>query len=311
MDAMSDRSGGFFSKLKNIGQSVKKKVNGFFSEEDDEDIAMNELGDLASEDEIEKEHLEGQFGSNYELSFAYHAFPDAHPRSFYFTSQLGDPFPSYHSNPDPFFPPRWTSIKGVQLPVENLTAPRIRLAPKELEARHEVLDALTKAAIAQQGARPKPKVINLQSQRLGDPFQQRALLLFLELNKTAEVFNLSDNELEDLREFPQLTMCKKLFLADNNISSVEKMPPVFPNLEELVLTNNFITGFDGINKSRFPKLRVLKAYGNPVFSHEFFAENICKAIPTLQVLDWMSAQTVRSREEAGMFGLLAVARFMR
>lgn len=314
MDAMSEKSGGgFFSQLKGLADNVTKKVNGFFSEEEDEDIAMNDLVDLDSVEDVEQDHLAGQFGSNYELSFAYHAFPDTHPRSFYFTSQLGDPFPSYHSNPDPFFPPRWTNIPGVQLPVENLNAPRIRLAPKELEARHEVLDALAKAAIAQGPKRPKPKVINLQGQRLGDPFQQRALLLYLELNKTAEVINLSDNELEDLRDYTQLTHCKRLYLADNNLSSLEKLPDCMPFLEELVITNNFITTFDGIDKDRFPKLRALKMYGNPIFCHEFFGERIAKALPTLKVLDWMSANTIRERQtdNIAMAGLLAVAKLLR
>ena len=297
-DAASDASGaasakGMFSRLKGFGESLKKKVGGFFAEEEDEDVPVMDRDEVISDEGDDKGRVADQLGSNYELSFAYHAFPSAHPKSYYFTSQLGDPFPSYHSNPDPFFPPRWTSIPGVRIPVENLSAPRIRLAPKELEARYEVLDALKKAALLQEAPLPKPKVINLCSQRLGDPYQTRALSLFLELNQHAEVVNLADNELEDISQLDSLKYCKKLFLHDNNIPSFTHLPATLPALEELVITHNFITTFDGFDAKRFPKLKIVKAYGNPIFADECFAEEMVKAVPTLRMVDWIDAKRAR------------------
>lgn len=250
---------------------------------DDEDALFQQQSTIILEELGKNPNIYA--GSNYELAAKYYRDPAGRDRSYYFTSQLGSPFPSYHNNPEPFFPPRWTSIRGVNIPVENITAPRIRLGPKELEQRHAMLKVLQSEARRQNvDERPKPKVLNLSHQVLGDPYQFESLKLMIALNDTVEVLNLNDNELDDIAQL-DLKNVKKLYLDQNSITSFLLLPPL-PNCVELVITNNFITGYSGLTQDRFPSLRKISVHGNPLCTKLKHREEIIKLLPNLLCVDW-------------------------
>lgn len=254
-------------------------------DDDDDDVS----GVISRhEDSSEAPERAFDYPSNgYNLSYKRYKDPRGKTKGYYFTSPLGAPFPSYHSNPEAFFPPRWTTIRGdLKDPIENITAPRIRLAPKELEARHNILKQLQRESVRQNASsapKPAPKVLNLCHQLLGDAYQFESLKLMLNLNSTVEILNLNDNELEDLRQL-NLGNVRKLYLDQNSISSFWQIPPL-PKCEELIVTNNFITGFSGLNEERFPKLKKLCVFGNPLCTDLAHRADIVKILPHLFMVD--------------------------
>lgn len=227
-------------------------------------------------------------GRGYQLSYAHHKHPQAHERPYFFASPLGAPFPSYHTNPMPNFAARWTQIPGVKDPVENLAAPRIRLAPRELtEEKRDMLERLRFTAVAEKA--PPVEVIeelNLGYQALGDPYQYEAFVTFMDLNRNVKVLNLTDNELEDITDL-NLDSVVRLHLGNNNFVSLDALPSL-PNCEELFMTENFISGFRGANNEqghKFPKLRVLNVVHNPVALYPGYRRKLKKEIPSLQYID--------------------------
>lgn len=256
----------------------------------EDDAALQEDASAMMLSESSMASIPAYMGTGYELEAKYYKDPTGMERPYYFTSKLGAPFPSYHSNPEAFFPPRWTSIRDAKLPVETLTAPRIRLGPRELEARHLLLKAMTREASKPTEHKPRPKVLNFGHQVLGDPYQFEALKLQLALNSTVEVLNLNDNELDDITSLP-LDNVKKLYLDNNSVSSFLQLPPL-PNCIELILTNNFITGFSGLEEERFPKLRKICVHGNPVCTNLKHRNEVVKRLPKLLFVDWFSRQVI-------------------
>ena len=76
--------------------SPKGSVAGFFSnsaEDDYEGMHVEPPVIAADNDDVD---ADGAFdpGNDYQLSFAYYKNAGAHEKSYYFTSPLGDPFPS-------------------------------------------------------------------------------------------------------------------------------------------------------------------------------------------------------------------------
>lgn len=221
---------------------------------------------------------------NYQLS--YRRYNRTHHRKpWHFVSALGAPFPSYHSNPEPNFPARWTQIPGVRSPCENITAPRIRLAPNELEKKHELIEQLHLAA-GKQTITPQPRVLNLSYQSLGDAYQYDALRTFLKLNSTVEILNLDGNELEDITDL-SIDRVRKLYISENNFATFESLPDM-PNLEELYMKRNFITSTLGLSTSKFPRLRKISIYANPFEAKKEYREDLLDAIPTLVAIDFYS-----------------------
>jgi hypothetical protein len=219
-------------------------------------------------------------GQGYELSFMHHKDPTMHSKPYFFTTQLGSPFPSYHSNPLPNFPARWCSIPNVRPPCESLTAPRIRLAPIELGKHINVLEKMTNAA-ASEGSQPHTRTLNLSHQALGDPYQAAALRAFVSLNRYIDTLNLNDNELEDILDL-DLSEVRCLHLSHNNFVSFDGIPPL-PKCEILHLKDNFLSGYSGLTKSKFPRLRYLTIDLNPIEHDPKLWDRLRDHIPTLEV----------------------------
>jgi hypothetical protein len=277
--------------IEEAGSPLMSAHSGDFGDtsNDAEDALQEEAsGMLLSESSMAS--IPAYMGTGYELEAKYYQNPTGMERPYYFTSKLGAPFPSYHSNPEAFFPPRWTSVRDAKLPVENITAPRIRLGPRELESRHLLYKAMTREAAKLTDVRPKPKVMNLCHQVLGDPYQFEALKLQLTLNATVEVLNLNDNELDDITSLP-LQAVKKLYLDNNSICSFLQIPDL-PNCTELILTSNFITGYSGLEEKRFPKLRKICVHGNPVCTKLNHRNEIVRRLPNLMFVDWFSRHVI-------------------
>lgn len=268
-----------------IGESIRGAVKGLFGNGAEDDEAPVLVDDIEEEDRAANPVP----GFGYNLSFCRYNDTDNRPKPFFYTTTLGDPFPSYHTNPSPNFPARWTLIDGVKMPCESLTAPRIRLSPIELKHKQRVLGRIRDAASMENQA-PKPKVLNLSHQCLGDPYQFEAFVTFMDINKSVEVLNLTDNELDDITDL-DLPNVKKLYASRNNFPSFQMLPPL-PNVEAMYLNNNFITSFEGLTEERFPKLTRLSILHNPVEEHgeEEMRRRALKRIPRLV---WLNEVPVR------------------
>lgn len=291
------KSVAFFESVQNAGQSIMafghsvvEKVANLFADDADEDEAPI----FTRGEELEEEADESLMrGNGYELSFmAYHR-PERHQLPYFFTSQLGAPFPSYHCNPTQKFPSRWTQIPNVRPPVENIVAPRIRLGPRELnEDKQQLMDEMRKAVRIEGKNQPKPRVLNLSHQALGDPYQYEALVTFLDLNRQIDELNLNDNELEDINDL-DLENIRILHLSRNNIATFMSIPSL-PNCKELYVCENFITGLSGLTSSKFPVLEKIGMAANPFERAEKSRETIAKTLKTLKKVDNMDAEKLRN-----------------
>lgn len=289
MGASSNRKS-IFGTMGQFGQSIMGKVGNFFSGAEDDDAPPVVFNDLDVDEGIMRNNPVKGFG--YNLSYCYYQDPGAHSKNFFFTSPLGDPFPSYQTSPTPDFPARWTLVPNIRMPCESLTAPRIRLAPAELKERQKVLQKMREAASKETNS-PKPHCLNLAHQCLGDPYQYEAFVTFWDINNGARVLSLIDNELDDITDL-DLSSVRKLYLSRNNFATFE-MIPACSNLEELYLNENFITGLRGLTESRFPKLRKLEVKVNPLEEMgDEYKTKIRKAIPTLE---WLNGTPVDGWQE--------------
>lgn len=224
-------------------------------------------------------------GHGFQLSFMHHAEPKNHDKPYFFTTQLGAPHPSYHTNPLPSFPARWTTIPNVKMPCESIIAPRIRLGPQELERIFPTKQMLRMrdAASSEGSNQPKTTTLNLSHQALGDPYQYEAFVTFMALNKHVKVLNLNDNELEDITDL-ELPEVVRLHLSNNNFISFDALPDL-PMCEELFLTDNFLSGLSGLSESKFPRLRVLNVVRNPVHHIANYRTIVLNQIATIEEID--------------------------
>ena len=268
---------GAMDRLTSYGQTLETMAGNVF---DDGNFGGDEAHEFVVGDDPLNEPMPK--GQGYELSFMHYKDGDLHNKPYFVTTQLGSPFPSYHMNPLPKFPARWTLIPNVRPPCESISAPRIRLAPQELAGKVQILDQMINAA-AVEVEQPLPVTLNLSHQTLGDPYQYQALRAFLGVNRRVEVLNLNDNELEDIQDLV-LTRVRVLHLSHNNFVSFDAIPHV-PQCEVLHLKNNFLSGFSGLSKAKFPRLKHLTIDLNPIQHKENYFETIKSAIPTLETID--------------------------
>lgn len=287
----TQKKGSVMGAVGTFGNNMWGKVTNFFAgaEEDEAPVLVDDIDDS---DLLKNNPVKG-FG--YSLSYCHYQDMGAHSKSFFWTSPLGDPFPSYHTNPMPDFAARWTLIPNINMPCESLTAPRIRLAPTELKHRQKVLGKMRDAASRESQA-PKPYALDLAHQTLGDPYQYEAFTTFWDINKEAKVLTLVDNELDDILDL-DLTNVKKIYLSRNNFSTFHNIPDM-PNCEAMYINNNFITSVSGLTEDKFPKLKKLEMMANPVEESglEEYQRKIKKALPKLEWLNdvpvkgWMSTR---------------------
>jgi len=146
-------------------------------------------------------------------------------------------------------------------------------------------------------------VINRSEQR-NNPLGEREIVLrglaipsIEHLSVTRDQFDaidLADNRITRIDNFPRLLRLTSLSLSGNNIESfdVRNLVTNVPNLRNLVLTNNKVTGLHEVANigSAWKQLEFLTLVGNPVVRREHYRLYTILKIPTLRVLDFVKVK---------------------
>jgi len=275
--------GGFFGGVANIGKHIESAAMSLFDSGNAADDDAEKVGGELFIESEEQDKCLVPTGHGYEFGYMYYKNDQNNDSTYFYTTQLGAPFPSYHSNPLPNFPARWTSIPRVKPPVESVVAPRIRLGPRELSVKLVTIMGKIREAATSEEDQPLATTLNLSHQCLGDPYQYEAFVTFIDLNRFVRVLNLNDNELDDITDL-DLPNCVKLYVSHNSFVSFYGLPEL-PVCEELYATNNFFSGLAGLSDSRFPKLRILNVDRNPIEHLEDYRKAIRERVPTVHFVD--------------------------
>jgi U2 small nuclear ribonucleoprotein A' len=114
--------------------------------------------------------------------------------------------------------------------------------------------------------------------------------------------DLSDNEIRKLESFPLLKRLQNLYLNNNHLSSID--PAVgnsLPNLETLILTNNYIRELDQLEPLKnFKNLKTLSLLDNLVTKRDNYRLYVINLIPSLKTLDFQKIKK-QERERAEKF----------
>lgn len=103
-----------------------------------------------------------------------------------------------------------------------------------------------------------------------------------------DCFDLSDNSIRKLENFPLLPRLKCLLLNNNRIFRIaQNLDESIPNLERLILTNNYIQELGDIDVlSTFKNLKVLTLLGNPITEKKHYKLYVIHKLPNLKLLDF-------------------------
>lgn len=114
-----------------------------------------------------------------------------------------------------------------------------------------------------------------------------------------DCFDLSENSIRKLENFPLLPRLKCILLNNNRIYKIAKnLEQSIPNLERLILTNNYIQELSDIDTlSTLKNLKVLSLINNPVTSKENYRYYVISKLPNLRLLDFNKVKRVE-REAA-------------
>lgn len=114
-----------------------------------------------------------------------------------------------------------------------------------------------------------------------------------------DCFDLSDNCIRKLENLPLLPRLKCLLLNNNRIYKISThLEESAPNLERLILTNNYIQELGDIDAlSTLSNLRVLSLINNPVASKEHYRLYVIHKLPHLRLLDFTKVKK-KEREDA-------------
>lgn len=123
------------------------------------------------------------------------------------------------------------------------------------------------------------------------------------LGATRDLFDaidFADNRITRIENFPRLLRLSSLFLSGNSIESIDakNLKTNVPNIKNLVLTNNRISGLHEIGNiaDACTKLEFLTLTGNPVTRKQHYRLYTLNKIPTLKVLDFIKVkQTERDK----------------
>uniref|UniRef100_A0A6G1SEG8 Probable U2 small nuclear ribonucleoprotein A' n=1 Tax=Aceria tosichella TaxID=561515 RepID=A0A6G1SEG8_9ACAR len=115
-----------------------------------------------------------------------------------------------------------------------------------------------------------------------------------------DCFDLSDNCIRKLENFPLLPRLKCLLLSHNRIYKIAKnLDQSIPNLERLILTNNCLQELSDIDPlANLKNLKVLSLLNNPVASKDNYRYYVIHKLPHLKLLDFNKVK--RSEREQAM-----------
>jgi len=114
-----------------------------------------------------------------------------------------------------------------------------------------------------------------------------------------ELLDLSDNELEDISNFPVLKRLETIIANNNKISQIARgLGQLLPKLENLILSNNRIEKLEELKPlSDIPTLQRISLAGNPIAKHRHYRYYVISKLPNLKVLDFQKVK-LTEREAA-------------
>lgn len=114
-----------------------------------------------------------------------------------------------------------------------------------------------------------------------------------------DCFDLSDNSIRKFENLPLLPRLKCMLLNNNRIYKIApNLEESIPNLERLILTNNYIQELGDIDVlATLAKLKVLSLINNPIASKTHYRLYVIHKLPQLKLLDF-SKISRREREES-------------
>lgn len=119
-----------------------------------------------------------------------------------------------------------------------------------------------------------------------------------------DCLDLTENSITKLDNIPLLPRLKCLLLNNNRIFKIgANLEESIPNLERLLLTNNYIQELGELDAlSKFKNLKFLSLVNNPVTTKANYRQYAIHRLPNLKVLDFSKVKR-REREEAeSLFG---------
>lgn len=114
-----------------------------------------------------------------------------------------------------------------------------------------------------------------------------------------DCFDLSENNIKKLDNLPFLPRLKCLLLNNNRIYKIESnLEESIPNLERLILTNNYIQELGDIDTlCTLKNLSVLSLLNNPITSKSHYRHYVIHKLPNLKLLDFSKVK-IKEREES-------------
>lgn len=119
-----------------------------------------------------------------------------------------------------------------------------------------------------------------------------------------DCFDLSDNSIRKLENFPLLPRLKCLLLSNNRIFKIQNnLEQSIPNLERLILTNNYIQDLQDIDPlGSLNKLTNLSLINNPLTSKENYRFYVIHRLPNLKLLDFNKVKRSEREQAVALFG---------
>lgn len=118
-----------------------------------------------------------------------------------------------------------------------------------------------------------------------------------------DCFDLSDNLIKKLENFPLLPRLKCLLLSNNRITKIApNLQESIPNLERLILTNNYIQELGDIDVlSTLENIKVLSLINNPLTTKKFYRNYIIFKLPHLTLLDFSKVKPQERADSQALF----------
>ncbi|TKA62201.1 U2 small nuclear ribonucleoprotein A' [Cryomyces minteri] len=125
--------------------------------------------------------------------------------------------------------------------------------------------------------------------------------------KDHDAFDLTDNDVASLSNFPLLPRLRTLLLARNRVSSIQPtIAKNIPNLSTLVLTQNHINELADLDPlAGCTKLVHLVLSENPVAAREHYRYWILYRIPSVRFLDYKKVKDAERQRAIELFGTAA------
>lgn len=114
-----------------------------------------------------------------------------------------------------------------------------------------------------------------------------------------DCFDLSDNSIRKLDNFPLLPRLKCILLNNNRVYKIAThLEESVPNLERLILTNNYIQELGDIDAlSTLKNLKLLSLINNPLTTKPHYRYYVIHKLPQLKLLDFCKVKR-KEREES-------------